>query len=199
MSVRRFCGWSVEHVVGSRWRSWERGALTRCRTFLTGTMSSCCGIVLKLQSADDSSDDNDDDSRASRHLHLHDNRTRIVPGRAIGLCLRIRSQQFARKRPRQRCSCTRRALRKGYCRSPTVNHATDNTRKTGSQYALDQPKHTGGDGGQGRDRTGDLPLFRRTLIPTELPGRKAPTRVPRRDGDPDGTRTRDLRRDRAAR
>ena len=29
-------------------------------------------------------------------------------------------------------------------------------------------------GGQGRDRTGDLPLFRRTLIPTELPGRKAP-------------------------
>jgi hypothetical protein len=28
-------------------------------------------------------------------------------------------------------------------------------------------------GGQGRDRTGDLPLFRRTLIPTELPGRKA--------------------------
>lgn len=33
-------------------------------------------------------------------------------------------------------------------------------------------------GGQGRDRTGDLPLFRRTLVPTELPGRKA--RVPRR-------------------
>src|SRR6202045_2513357 len=29
--------------------------------------------------------------------------------------------------------------------------------------------------GQGRDRTGDLPLFRRTLIPTELPGRKART------------------------
>src|SRR3984893_10924034 len=28
-------------------------------------------------------------------------------------------------------------------------------------------------GGQGRDRTGDLPPFRRTLIPTELPGRKA--------------------------
>ena len=28
-------------------------------------------------------------------------------------------------------------------------------------------------GGQGRDRTGDLPLFRRTLVPTELPGRKA--------------------------
>ena len=33
--------------------------------------------------------------------------------------------------------------------------------KTGSQYALDQPKHTGGDGGQGRDRTGDLPLLGR--------------------------------------
>ena len=29
-------------------------------------------------------------------------------------------------------------------------------------------------GGQGRDRTGDLPLFRRTLIPTELPGPTAP-------------------------
>src|SRR3981189_717889 len=28
-------------------------------------------------------------------------------------------------------------------------------------------------GGQGRDGTGDLPLFRRTLVPTELPGRKA--------------------------
>src|SRR5262249_10053407 len=28
--------------------------------------------------------------------------------------------------------------------------------------------------GQGRDRTGDLPLFRRTLIPTELPGPTAP-------------------------
>src|SRR5499426_957539 len=27
----------------------------------------------------------------------------------------------------------------------------------------------GGSGGQGRDRTADLPLFRRTLIPTELP------------------------------
>ena len=25
-SVRRFCGWSVEHVAGSRWRSWERGS-----------------------------------------------------------------------------------------------------------------------------------------------------------------------------
>ena len=60
-------------------------------------------------------------------------------------------------------------------------------------------------GGQGRDRTGDLPLFRRTLVPTELPGPKT-TGAPgehrmRRyvSGDPDGTRTRDLRRDRAAR
>lgn len=34
-------------------------------------------------------------------------------------------------------------------------------------------------GGQGRDRTGDLPLFRRTLIPTELPGRKAPMSNPK--------------------
>src|SRR3954471_15370861 len=31
----------------------------------------------------------------------------------------------------------------------------------------------GGGGGQGRGRTGDLPLFRRTLVPTELPGRAA--------------------------
>jgi hypothetical protein len=28
----------------------------------------------------------------------------------------------------------------------------------------------GASGGQGRDRTVDLPLFRRTLVPTELPG-----------------------------
>jgi hypothetical protein len=45
-------------------------------------------------------------------------------------------------------------------------------------------------GGQGRDRTGDLPLFRRTLIPTELPGRKAPMSYPSASpntGDPDGT------------
>jgi hypothetical protein len=41
-------------------------------------------------SVDDSHDDNDDDSQASRHRHLHDNRTRIVPGRTIGLCLQTR-------------------------------------------------------------------------------------------------------------
>ena len=28
-------------------------------------------------------------------------------------------------------------------------------------------------GGQGRDRTVDLPIFSRTLVPTELPGRDA--------------------------
>ena len=39
-------------------------------------------------------DDNDDDSRASRHLHLHDNGTRIAPGRTIGPCLRIRRLGF---------------------------------------------------------------------------------------------------------
>jgi hypothetical protein len=56
-------------------------------------------------------------------------------------------------------------------------------------------------GGQGRDRTGDLPLFRRTLVPTELPGRIGTRNlVPIAFYcDPDGTRTRDLRRDRAAR
>jgi hypothetical protein len=32
------------------------------------------------------------------------------------------------------------------------------------------PMTCGFSGGQGRDRTGDLPLFRRTLVPTELPG-----------------------------
>jgi len=57
--------------------------------------------------------------------------------------------------------------------------------------------------GQGRGRTDDLPLFRRTLVPTELPGR-ALARGEADEGwaylgDPDGTRTRDLRRDRAAR
>ena len=51
--------------------------------------------------------------------------------------------------------------------------------------------------GQGRGRTADLPIFSRTLVPTELPG-QAPLLV-REAGDPDGTRTRDLRRDRAAR
>src|SRR5690606_32092080 len=53
-------------------------------------------------------------------------------------------------------------------------------------------------GGQGRGRTADLPLFRRTLVPTELPGRWIRHRADSL-GDPDGTRTRDLRRDRAAR
>src|SRR5689334_11777228 len=33
--------------------------------------------------------------------------------------------------------------------------------------------------GQGRDRTADLPLFRRTLVPTELPGRRAASASPR--------------------
>ena len=54
----------------------------------------------------------------------------------------------------------------------------------------------GTSGGQGRGRTGDLSLFRRTLLPTELPGRWVACSSP---SDPDGTRTRDLRRDRAAR
>jgi hypothetical protein len=53
--------------------------------------------------------------------------------------------------------------------------------------------------GQGRDRTGDLPLFRRTLVPTELPGQVGEALNASPFGDPDGTRTRDLRRDRAAR
>ena len=54
--------------------------------------------------------------------------------------------------------------------------------------------------GQGRGRTADLPLFRRTLVPTELPGRTVRNihRTPE-GSDPDGTRTRDLRRDRATR
>jgi hypothetical protein len=53
--------------------------------------------------------------------------------------------------------------------------------------------------GQGRNRTGDLSLFRRTLLPTELPGLVLVTSMYHHVRDPDGTRTRDLRRDRAAR
>jgi hypothetical protein len=48
----------------------------------------------------DSSDDNDDESRASRHQHLHDSRPHIVPGRTIGLCLRIRRLGFESLRAR---------------------------------------------------------------------------------------------------
>ena len=43
--------------------------------------------------------------------------------------------------------------------------------------------------GQGRDRTGDLPLFRRTLVPTELPGqrnRPDPHLDPARSATPTG-------------
>ena len=59
-----------------------RAARTRARMRRRGAAVS--------HRSDDSSDDNDDDSRASRHLHLHDNRTRTVPVRTIGPCLRIR-------------------------------------------------------------------------------------------------------------
>ena len=54
----------------------------------------------------------------------------------------------------------------------TVGHPIpnwENTPRAFSQF---------GRGGQGRDRTGDLPLFRRTLVPTELPG-------PKREAGPD--------------
>ncbi len=40
--------------------------------------------------------------------------------------------------------------------------------------------------GQGQDRTVDLPLFRRTLIPTELPDRGGVTLGVRNLGGPDG-------------
>ena len=56
--------------------------------------------------------------------------------------------------------------------------------------------------GQGRGRTGDLSSFSRTLVPTELPGHAKAINIKdenRPCSDPDGTRTRDLRRDRAAR
>ena len=52
-------------------------------------------------------------------------------------------------------------------------------------------------GGQGRDRTVDLPIFSRTLVPTELPGQQV--RIASELSDPDRARTGDLRRDRAAR
>jgi integrase len=38
--------------------------------------------------------------------------------------------------------------------------------------------------GQGRDRTGDLPLFRRTLVPTELPGPEGTGHVVNRRASP---------------
>jgi hypothetical protein len=42
-------------------------------------------------------------------------------------------------------------------------------------------------GGQGQDRTVDLPLFRRTLIPTELPDRGGyPATLQGYSGGPDG-------------
>ena len=53
--------------------------------------------------------------------------------------------------------------------------------------------------GQGRGRTADLPIFSRTLVPTELPGRAGRMSGLMLLSDPDGTRTRDLRLDRATR
>ena len=45
--------------------------------------------------------------------------------------------------------------------------AVEPVRKAGNDgLCADEPR----DGGQGQDRTVDLPLFRRTLVPTELPG-----------------------------
>src|SRR5699024_9598996 len=49
--------------------------------------------------------------------------------------------------------------------------------------------------GQKRDRTADLPLFSRALYQLSYLARHSRGNT----GDPDGTRTRDLRRDRAAR
>ena len=78
-----------------------------------------------------------------------------------------------------------------------VKHRPGNTRMKLYRFTA------GGRCGQGRGRTADLPLFRRSLVPTELPGRASPaleTTAPDiRWSDPDGTRTRDLRRDRATR
>jgi hypothetical protein len=54
-------------------------------------------------------------------------------------------------------------------------------------------------GGQGRGRTADLPIFSRTLVPTELPGLAVKMVERARMSDPDRARTGDLRRDRAAR
>ena len=57
-------------------------------------------------------------------------------------------------------------------------------------FSREAPKKIGG---QGRDRTVDLPIFSRTLVPTELPGRAGrktdPGRLwrpgdPRRDSNP---------------
>jgi hypothetical protein len=73
--------------------------------------------------ADDSSDDNDDDSRASRHHHLHADRTRIVPGRTIGLCLRIRRLGVRISSGAQILTVPVIACF-SLCRQPACNHST---------------------------------------------------------------------------
>src|ERR1700730_18809389 len=62
-----------------------------------------------------------------------------MPGRTVGLCLRITRLGFARTRPRQTCSCPRRALHKGFCRSATVNHAINSTRQLDLNMPLTSP------------------------------------------------------------
>src|SRR5438093_2731936 len=50
-----------------------------------------------------------------------------------------------------------------------VTRRLQTRRHPGSIYAGQSIKNSSKTGGQGRGRTADLPLFRRTLIPTELP------------------------------
>ena len=53
-------------------------------------------------------------------------------------------------------------------RLPTIGSAENSPRPSSSVQCIARNAASG----QGRDRTGDLPLFRRTLVPTELPGRR---------------------------
>jgi hypothetical protein len=77
--------------------------------------------------------------------------------------------EFPRRVVQHPCNKHRQNRRiRGYQRYPTV------TRQPGPETTKPQVRHCltcGSARGQGRGRTADLPLFRRTLVPTELPAR----------------------------
>src|SRR5262249_61810793 len=81
------------------------------------------------------------------------------------------------------------------CPYPRPRHSADlstSAQPAGSQRA-DRGKEMHRDvGGQGRGRTADLPIFSRTLVPTELPGRVHPTSA--RGGRSASTQNRSRRR-----
>lgn len=109
----------------------------------------------------------------------------VSDGAVVALTVALRRPDLARRlRARRRHLPRRRLVARA---SWTASHqtscgpATPNSAPTGAStirwssgiWAVTR-------GGQGRDRTADLPLFRRSLVPTELPGpgcRRAPRRV----------------------